>query len=230
MLCCTVCMVCHMDVLYDMSHGWNVCYVTWMCYMSCYMGVLYAMLHGNITLCYMGVLYAMLHGNITLCYMGVLYAMLHGNITCYVTWVCCMLCYMEILHVMLHGCVVCYVTWKYWMSHGCIVHICYICYTDILHAMSYGYIVCYVKWTQLALRRWPNVGIGRHRRDRQPTSRQRWYSVACVATVCWHSVGARRLAYRSLPMFCVWTSVVGIKRFSNKCCRSTRLSIQQLHM
>ena len=87
---------------------------------------------------------------------------------------------------------------------------------------------CYT--TQLALRRWPNVGIGRHRRDRQPTSRQRWYSVACVATVCWHSVGARRLAYRSLPMFCVWTSVVGIKCFSNKCCRSTRLSIHQLHI
>ena len=85
-------------------------------------------------------------------------------------------------------------------------------------------------FTQLALRRWPNVGIGRHRRDRQPTSRQRWYSVACVATVCWHSVGARRLAYRSLPMFCVWTSVVGIKCFSNKCCRSTRLSIHQLHI
>ena len=84
--------------------------------------------------------------------------------------------------------------------------------------------------TQLALRRWPNVGIGRHRRDRQPTSRQRWYFVACVATVCWHSVGARRLAYRSLPMFCVWTSVVGIKCFSNKCCRSTRLSIHQLHI
>ena len=84
--------------------------------------------------------------------------------------------------------------------------------------------------TQLALRRWPNVGIGRHRRDRQPTSRQRWYSVACVATVCWHSVSARRLAYRSLPMFCVWTSVVGIKCFSNKCCRSTRLSIHQLHI
>ena len=84
--------------------------------------------------------------------------------------------------------------------------------------------------SQLALRRWPNVGIGRHRRDRQPTSRQRWYSVACVATVCWHSVGARRLAYRSLPMFCVWTSVVGIKCFSNKCCRSTRLSIHQLHI
>ena len=84
--------------------------------------------------------------------------------------------------------------------------------------------------TQLALRRWPNVGIGRHRRDRQPTSRQRWYSVACVATVCWHSVGARRLAYRSLPMFCVWTSVVGIKCFSKKCCRSTRLSIHQLHI
>ena len=83
---------------------------------------------------------------------------------------------------------------------------------------------------QLALRRWPNVGIGRHRRDRQPTSRQRWYSVACVATVCWHSVGARRLAYRSLPMLCVWTSVVGIKCFSNKCCRSTRLSIHQLHI
>ena len=83
---------------------------------------------------------------------------------------------------------------------------------------------------QLALRRWPNVGIGRHRRDRQPTSRQRWYSVACVATVCWHSVGARRLAYRSLPMFCVWTSVVRIKCFSNKCCRSTRLSIHQLHI
>ena len=83
---------------------------------------------------------------------------------------------------------------------------------------------------QLALRRWPNVGIGRHRRDRQPTSRQRWYSVACVATVCWHSVGARRLAYRSLPMFCVWTTVVGIKCFSNKCCRSTRLSIHQLHI
>ena len=39
------------------------------------------------------------------------------------------------------------------------------------------------KPTQLALRRWPNVGIGRHRRDRQPTLRQRWYSVACVATV-----------------------------------------------
>ena len=35
--------------------------------------------------------------------------------------------------------------------------------------------------TQLALRRWPNVGIGRHRRDRQLTSRQRWYSVACAA-------------------------------------------------
>ena len=86
------------------------------------------------------------------------------------------------------------------------------------------------KTSQLALRRWPNVGIGRHRRDRQPTSRQRWYSVACVATVCWHSVGARRLAYRSLPMFCVWTSVVGIKCFSNKCCRSTRLSIHQLHI
>ena len=84
--------------------------------------------------------------------------------------------------------------------------------------------------TQLALRRWPNVGIGRHRRDRQPTSRQRWYFVACIATVCWHSVGARRLAYRSLPMFCVWTSVVGIKCFSNKCCRSTRLSIHQLHI
>ena len=84
--------------------------------------------------------------------------------------------------------------------------------------------------SQLALRRWPNVGIGRHRRDRQPTSRQRWYSVACVATVSWHSVGARRLAYRSLPMFCVWTSVVGIKCFSNKCCRSTRLSIHQLHI
>ena len=84
--------------------------------------------------------------------------------------------------------------------------------------------------SQLALRRWPNVGIGRHRRDRQPTSRQRWYSVACVATVCWHSVGARRLAYRSLPMFCVWTSVVGIKCFSNKCCHSTRLSIHQLHI
>ena len=84
--------------------------------------------------------------------------------------------------------------------------------------------------SQLALRRWPNVGIGRHRRDRQPTSRQRWYSVACVATVCWHSVGARRLAYRSLPMFCVWTLVVGIKCFSNKCCRSTRLSIHQLHI
>ena len=68
--------------------------------------------------------------------------------------------------------------------------------------------------SQLALRRWPNVGIGRHRRDRQPTSRQRWYSVACVATVCWHSVGARRLAYpRSLPMFCVWTSVVGNQVF-----------------
>ena len=48
-------------------------------------------------------------------------------------------------------------------------------------------------------------GIGRHRRDRQPTSRQCWYSVACVATVCRHSVSARRLAYRSLPMFCVWT-------------------------
>ena len=88
----------------------------------------------------------------------------------------------------------------------------------------------YSKFSQLALRRWPNVGIGRHRRDRQPTSRQRWYSVACVATVCWHSVGARRLAYRSLPMFCVWTSVVGIKCFSNKCCRSTRLSIHQLHI
>ena len=84
--------------------------------------------------------------------------------------------------------------------------------------------------SQLALRRWPNVGIGRHRRDRQPTSRQRWYSVASVATVCWHSVGARRLAYRSLPMFCVWTSVVRIKCFSNKCCRSTRLSIHQLHI
>ena len=84
--------------------------------------------------------------------------------------------------------------------------------------------------SQLALRRWPNVGIGRHRRDRQPTSRQRWYSVACVATVCWHSVGARRLAYRSLPMFCVWTSVVRIKCFSNKCCRSTKLSIHQLHI
>ena len=84
--------------------------------------------------------------------------------------------------------------------------------------------------SQLALRRWPNVGIGRHRRNRQPTSHQRWYSVACVATVCWHSVGARRLAYRSLPMFCVWTSVVGIKCFSNKCCRSTRLSIHQLHI
>ena len=89
---------------------------------------------------------------------------------------------------------------------------------------------CEDKISQLALRRWPNVGIGRHRRDRQPTSRQRWYSVACVATVCWHSVGARRLAYRSLPMFCVWTSVVGIKCFSNKCCRSTRLSIHQLHI
>ena len=37
---------------------------------------------------------------------------------------------------------------------------------------------------QLALPRWPNVGIGQHRRDRQLTSRQRWYSVACVATVC----------------------------------------------
>ena len=69
------------------------------------------------------------------------------------------------------------------------------------------------KASQLALRRWPNVGIGRHRRDRQPTSRQRWYSVACVATVCRHSVGARRLAYRSLPMFCVWTSVVGNQVF-----------------
>ena len=46
------------------------------------------------------------------------------------------------------------------------------------------------------------------------------------------AVGARRLAYRirSLPMFCVWTSVVGIKCFSNKCCRSTRLSIHQLHI
>ena len=88
----------------------------------------------------------------------------------------------------------------------------------------------YLITSQLALRRWPNIGIGRHRRDRQPTSRQRWYSVACVATVCWHSVGAQRLAYRSLPMFCVWTSVVGIKCFSNKCCRSTRLSIHQLHI
>ena len=91
-------------------------------------------------------------------------------------------------------------------------------------------LVCVAMTSQLALRRWPNVGIGRHRRDRQPTSRQRWYFVACVATVCWHSVGARRLAYRSLPMFCVWTSVVGIKCFSNKCCRSTRLSIHQLHI
>ena len=67
--------------------------------------------------------------------------------------------------------------------------------------------------SQLVLRRWPNVGIGRHRRDRQLTSRQRWYSVACVATVCRHSVGARRLAYRGLPMFCVWTSVVGNQVF-----------------
>ena len=74
-------------------------------------------------------------------------------------------------------------------------------------------ILVQVMTSQLTLRRWPNVGIGRHRRDRQPTSRQRWYSVACVATVCWHSVGARRLAYRSLPMFCVWTSVVGNQVF-----------------
>ena len=71
----------------------------------------------------------------------------------------------------------------------------------------------YLEDPQLALRCWPNVGIGRHRRDRQPTSRQRWYSVACVATVCRHSVGARRLAYRSLPMFCVWTSAVGNQVF-----------------
>ena len=68
--------------------------------------------------------------------------------------------------------------------------------------------------SQLALRRWPNVGIGQHRRDRQPTSRQRWYSVACVAAVCRHSVGARRLAYRSLLMFCVWTSDVENQVFS----------------
>ena len=67
--------------------------------------------------------------------------------------------------------------------------------------------------TQLALRRWPNVGIGQHRRDQQLTSRQRRYSVACVATVCRHSVGARRLSYCSLPMFCVWTSVVGNQVF-----------------
>ena len=86
----------------------------------------------------------------------------------------------------------------------------------IIQTLSYGHF--FGKWThnvfkstQLALRRWPNVGIGRHRRDRQPTSRQRWYSAACVATVCRHSVGARRLAYRSLPMFCVWTSVRGWK-------------------
>ena len=68
--------------------------------------------------------------------------------------------------------------------------------------------------SQLALRRWPNVGIGWHRRERQPTSRQRWCSVACVAAVCRHSVGARRLAYRSLPMFCVWTSDVESQVFS----------------
>ena len=73
--------------------------------------------------------------------------------------------------------------------------------------------ICLVMISQLALRRWPNVGIGRHRRDRQPTSRQHWYSVACIATVCRHSVGARRLAYHSLPMFCVWTSVVGNQVF-----------------
>ena len=109
--------------------------------------------------------------------------------------------------------------------------------TSFVNIMQYRVTVSY--WNreeiclmpcQLALRHWPNVGIGRHRRDRQQTSRQRWYSVARVATVCWHSVGARRLAYRSLPMFCVWTSVVGIKCFLNKCCRSTRLSIHQLHI
>ena len=73
---------------------------------------------------------------------------------------------------------------------------------------------CLDKPAQLALWRWPNVGIGRHRRDWQPTSHQRWYSVACVAAVCRHSVGARRLAYHSLPMFCVWTSDVESQVFS----------------
>ena len=47
---------------------------------------------------------------------------------------------------------------------------------------------------------------------------------------CYGMLAFCRLAYRSLPMFCVWTSVVGIKCFSNKCCRSTRLSIHQLHI
>ena len=64
--------------------------------------------------------------------------------------------------------------------------------------------------SQLALWHWPNVGIGRHRRDRPRTSRQHWHFVDCVALVDSgrSAFGVWLLSYLSLPMSAVgWNDV-----------------------